>query len=244
MKYREKIYKSYGDTFGKINAVEVEKVRLKNEKLKSRHLRNWLQDNKNSTILDVGCGTGEDIAFYLSKGYKNVSGVDLSVSQLNYAKSLGAEIKEGEILDTLNNTPKNSFDLISAYDVIEHLTKDEVLDFLSLTYKSLSHEGALILRTPNASSLFASNLRYGDFTHELSFSPECLEMLMKSAGYKNIELREIDPVPFGYSFFSSFRYILWQIVRLIIKFINLIETGNTGTNIYSRVFIVVGKKVD
>ena len=200
MGYREKLYKDYGESFGMINATISAGDRIKRNKLKKWYLRNWMPSCKGSKILDLGCGQGEDLAFYLSQGYKNVLGVDISQSQLIHAEKLGVEVKAADILDTLRDG-SDSFDVISANDVIEHFSKDDVLEFLTLSFDSLNPDGVLILRTPNAASMFASNLRYGDFTHELSFTPECLSLLMKTAGFNDIEIREADPCPLGYSFF-------------------------------------------
>jgi cyclopropane fatty-acyl-phospholipid synthase-like methyltransferase len=180
--------------------------------------------------------------FTLAKDIKKVLGVDISQSQLIHADKLGVEVKEADILDTLRDG-SDSFDVISAYDVIEHFPKDDVLEFLILSFDSLNHEGTLILRTPNAASMFASNLRYGDFTHELSFTPECLTLLMKTSGFKDIEIREADPCPLGYSFFSTLRFLLWRLIRLLIKTINIVETGSVGDGVYSRVFLVKGRKI-
>lgn len=243
MNYSKYIYQSYGENFGTINSIASPADRVKKNKTQVWHTRNWLPDDKGSAIIDLGCGTGEDLAFYISQGYSNVLGVDISPSQLHHAEKLDVKTKEADMLDFLKGND-DSFDVISAYDVIEHLTKDDVLDFLYLTLDSLNDGGTLILRTPNAASLFASNLRYGDFTHELSFTPECLVLLMKAAGFKEIETREASPIPLGYSIFSTIRFLLWRLVRLCIKSINLIETGSTGDDVYSRVFLVKGRKND
>lgn len=241
MSYRKR-YESYGENFGTINSVDSAAERKKKNKTKVWLTRNWLPTDQDAVIVDLGCGTGEDLAFYISQGYSNVVGVDISPTQLNYAAKLNVKTEEADIFDSLKDRD-NKFDMISAYDVIEHLTKDEVLDFLSLTFKSLNNEGTLILRTPNAASLFASNLRYGDFTHELSFTPECLVLLMKAAGFTGIEIREVDPAPLGYSLISTIRFLLWKLIRLFVKSINLIETGSNGGGVYSRVFLVKGRKI-
>jgi SAM-dependent methyltransferase len=44
--------------------------------------------NKNSKILDVGCGTGKSILPLIEKGYKNIVGIDISDSMLNVARKL------------------------------------------------------------------------------------------------------------------------------------------------------------
>jgi cyclopropane fatty-acyl-phospholipid synthase-like methyltransferase len=134
MNYRKKIYESYGENFGTINSVDSAAERKKKNKTKAWLTRNWLPTDQDAVIVDLGCGTGEDLAFYISQGYSNIVGVDISPTQLNYAAKLNVKTEEADIFDILKD--RDTFDMISAYDVIEHLTKDEVLDFLSLTFKS------------------------------------------------------------------------------------------------------------
>jgi len=43
--------------------------------------------NKSFSILDVGCGTGRHLKELRNRGYKNLTGLDLSLEQLNAAKS-------------------------------------------------------------------------------------------------------------------------------------------------------------
>ena len=239
--YRNKIYKHYGKIFGTGSKGLEPKARAKINAIKRWHLRDWLPFDKNAKIVDLGCGTGDDLLFYEAEGYSNVYGVDVSSSQVAITKNHPVTVLEGDMFEVLKKS-EDKFDCVSAFDVIEHLTKDEVIEFLETVFSSLNDGGDLILRTPNASSLFASELRYGDFTHELSFTPHVLAGLLKMVGYNNIVIRECDPPARGYSFFSFIRFCLWKMVRLIIKTINIIETGSSSGT-YSRVFLIKGTKI-
>ena len=56
------------------------------------------------------------------------------------------------------------FDLVTGLDIVEHFTKDEVLDFLDACREALRPGGRLVLQTPNGESPFGGAVRYGDFT--------------------------------------------------------------------------------
>lgn len=129
-------------------------------------------------------------------------------------------------------------------DISESQVRDEVLEFLNLCKTRLNSSGSLILQTPNASSPFFGDVRYGDFTHELAFTPRLLSQLVSRAGFGDIECRETGPVPVGYSIKSSIRYVVWQVIRMIICLREMTETGGCGLRIYTRVFLLVAKATD
>jgi 2-polyprenyl-3-methyl-5-hydroxy-6-metoxy-1,4-benzoquinol methylase len=203
-------------------------------------LRGWLPANKNDTILDVGCGSGKLLQFLLAKGFINLHGVDISPEQTALARQVCKNITEANLLNFLETT-NNKYDLITALDVIEHLDKEEILRFLNSCYTALKGSGRLIVQTPNADSLWGMSIKYGDFTHEIAFSPHSLKRLMLLVGFGAIIYRETGPVIHGP--FSLFRYLLWKVIRSCLIMWNLAETGNKGSGIYTRVFLITGKKV-
>jgi 2-polyprenyl-3-methyl-5-hydroxy-6-metoxy-1,4-benzoquinol methylase len=94
---------------------------------------------------------------------------------------------------------QDTFDLITGFDVIEHLHKPEVLRFLDAAFRALRPGGRLVLQTPNADSPWGTMHRYNDFTHEVCFNPNALSRLLKLAGFDQVEAREAGPVSFGHS---------------------------------------------
>src|SRR5207253_5187599 len=83
-----------------------------------------------SSMLDIGCGPGRLVWFLQNEGYRDVRGIDISVEQVQVARSLGiANVICGEARDYLLEHT-GEFDLILAFDVLEHLTKAEVVQML------------------------------------------------------------------------------------------------------------------
>ena len=81
---------------------------------------------KGKTILDAGCGTGEETLFLASLGPDRIIGVDTSEGSLDYAKksatALGVdnvEFRFGSVLDT-ELFPDASFDYLSSLGCIHH----------------------------------------------------------------------------------------------------------------------------
>lgn len=102
--------------------------------------------NRNSRILDAGCGTGGTMKFLKSYGFNNVTGIDASEDALKYCKERGLKnIKKGSI----NKLPfKNeTFDAIICLDVLYHknVIPNTALKEFSRVLKS---KGILYLQEP------------------------------------------------------------------------------------------------
>lgn len=174
-----------------------------------------------------------------SLGYTNIAGVDVSAEQVAIARQVMPRVVLGDVFDFLEQQPE-SFDFISALDLIEHLGKEEVFRFLDGCHAALRPKGRLVLQTPNADSCFVGSVRYGDFTHETCFSPHALGWLLELCHFHKIEARECGPAPTGP--ITAVRWLLWPALRAGLQLWNVVETGSRGSGVYTRVFVLSGVK--
>lgn len=237
--YRRRIYDRYASSFRGVgrefNAVAAKRW----GKSYDYYFRSWLPQRKDAAILDLACGSGQLLYFFKQRGYTNLAGVDVSSEQVELSRQVIPDVVEGDVLDFLE-ARSNSFDLIAGLDIIEHLHKEEVLRFLEGCYAALKPGGRIILQTPNAASPWAPSVRYGDFTHEVCFTPNLLMKLLSMSGFGELAAREACPPPWGYSFASSIRYLIWQCIRGSLMLYSIVETGGTGNGVFTRVFMVSG----
>lgn len=239
--YRNRIYEKYASVVQGTGALFDTRDAARRGPAYQYYLREWLPGSKDAAILDAACGGGGVLHFLKACGYRNLSGVDISREQVKLARQVVPKVFEGNLLSFLEEHV-GIYDLITGLDIVEHMKKDEALRFLDFCYAALKPSGRLILQTPNAESPMAGAVRYGDFTHEICFTAHSLSNLMQLSGFKEIETREQLPVPYGYSFFSTMRFALWRCLRLLVKGWNIIETGQPGSGIYTRVFLISGVK--
>src|SRR5262249_48715113 len=150
------------------------------------------------------------------------------------ARRHAPDVECGDVLEFLRKRP-GQFDLLTGIDIVEHFTKDEVLDFLDACHAALRPGGRLVLQTPNGESPFAGAVRYGDFTHETCFTPTLLRQLLELAGFAQVECRETGPIPPGAA--SLVRVVLWRAIRALLRIWNLAETGGAGSGVLTRVFL-------
>ncbi len=112
---------------------------------------------KGDRVLDVGCGRGE-IVFQTANLGGVCTGIDFSKDAIEIAQSIRNEHSE-EIKNRTNficcnaermSFPDNTFDKIFLLDVVEHVSKDELLNILAEIRRILKKDGRLIIHsTPN-----------------------------------------------------------------------------------------------
>ena len=135
------------------------------------------------SILDIGCATGALPAFLRGQGWR-VTGVEISPSADYAVKERALDVRKIPLEE--NNFPGESFNVILASHLIEHLNNP--MAFLSETRRVLKNNGYIFISTPNISGfqakLFGSRWRSAIFDHLYLFSKSTLSMMIKNAGFK------------------------------------------------------------
>lgn len=237
--YRRRIYKNYASRFQDADSVFDAVAAERWGRAYDYYLRDWLPGQKDAEILDAACGSGKLLRYFKVRGYTNLTGVDISPEQVRLATQVMDNVIEKNVLDFLEQKDE-IYNLIIGLDIIEHLLKDEIIRLLDSCYRALRTGGRLVLQTCNADSPMAGSDRYGDFTHETGLTPNSLSRLLSLADFQQVESREAGPVVHGVA--SAIRYMVWRVIRLAIKFWNLAETGDSGSGVFTRVFLMSGIK--
>ena len=140
------------------------------------------------SYLDVGCSTGFVVEAANNFGW-NAEGIDLNPSAINFGQKRGLNLDNISFFDDKLST--KSFDVISMFDVLEHVINP--LNYLSRAYELLSEGGLLFLYVPNYDC--ASRLLMGfdaHFiwpTHHLTyFTPVTLKTFCESQSFKTLLL--------------------------------------------------------
>lgn len=185
----------------------------------------WLRDiPKDAHILEIGCGAGYMLGYLQKKGYRNVIGIDLAPEYVKIAQARGYN---AILADALEYLPQhaNHYDVIIALDVLEHFTLDDGYKLCLEIYQALGTQGRLLIQTANGAGLFPNYVMYGDLTHRHIYSNSSLKQLLTLVNFHNVEFRETGPAPLIH--FPL--YVAWQVIRLLMMGIKLIETGRLQT---------------
>jgi len=205
----------------------------------NKQFGHFLPKDKKAKLIDIGCGSGSVTWWLQNIGFDNAVGIDISAEQVNIAIKLGVENVFQANIKSFFLDKSNSYDVIFARDIIEHFSKDDLIDVLSLCYRSLKINGIIIIQVPNAESPFFGRIRYGDITHEMAFTTSSLSQLLRVVGFSGI--RFFPKSPLIDSAESFVRVILWKIVEVIYKSLIFIEVGRVKM-VVTQDIIAVGKK--
>jgi SAM-dependent methyltransferase len=194
-------------------------------------LRGWLPE-KTAPLLEVGCGQGQLLAALRAAGYHDTLGVDATSEQID-----GAVPGAGPIIcvdaQTFLEHEGRVFDTVIAIDFLEHLSKEEAIDFLRLVHTTTSRQ--LILQVPNVAAPRGMYHQSGDLTHQTMFSPSSLRQLLLACNFSEPEFREVVPFPRGVK--GRVRSVLWRGLRMVYQVADAIELGGVSC-LYSRNMLV------
>jgi cyclopropane fatty-acyl-phospholipid synthase-like methyltransferase len=151
----------------------------------------WLKDElpkeKNSRILDIGCGFGQMLLRLREEGYGNISGIDIGSESVEFCQSQGLDVEKINSIEEFSKTHADRYDLILMSHVLEHIPKEQTISTLSAIQSMLRKGGSYIVMVPNAQSATGVYWMYEDFTHHLLFTAGSLRYALLSAGFERIE---------------------------------------------------------
>jgi nucleoside-diphosphate-sugar epimerase/2-polyprenyl-3-methyl-5-hydroxy-6-metoxy-1,4-benzoquinol methylase len=149
---------------------------------------NHFPADKNSRILDVSCGPGYMVNLLNQNGYINVTGIDAMPDKVFWAKSKKLNCEAARAFDFLHDNTE-PYDVVFCEQEINHLTKNEILDFLQLCRQNLKAGGKLIIHSLNgANPIVGSENLALNFDHYNTFTEKSLEQVLEHVGFRNIRI--------------------------------------------------------
>jgi len=151
---------------------------------------------KKGNLLDIGCGNG----WFLESAMKKfkVSGVEENLQLCQFVE----ERLKIKVYNNFKNLKKNSFDIITLFDVIEHV-KNPII-FLKKINNLLKKNGIILIFTPNSDSL---GFHYLEEKNNLIIPPYHLTYFnLKSFNHLPKNFKVIYKKTFGMDFFDIFAY--------------------------------------
>ena len=99
---------------------------------------------REAAILDLGCSGGPLLDDLARAGYTNLAGLDISADAVALARSRGLQVRQADA--SAPDLPSESFDLLVASDLLEHLADDRAA--LARWCTLLKSSGQLVVLVP------------------------------------------------------------------------------------------------
>lgn len=141
--------------------------------------RAGLQSGKR--VLEIGFGGGAFLDHCKAEGC-DTWGTEIILELVNRVQENGHQVFHTSQIDTLP-LQEESVDLVFAFHVFEHLTKDELVKMLKAIHRVLKRDGRLVASFPNGASPMAGAYQYGDMTHKIFLTAERMKQLGLESGF-------------------------------------------------------------
>ena len=231
--YRKRVYEKYVSAF-KGDLSEKANYAFSDAKLLPI-LRLWLSSiDRSVPCVDLGCGHGNVLHALQMLGFTNLQGVDASAEQIACASKMFPTAELGEIRPFLRGAPDAYYGVITLFDVIEHLSKNEILNMMDLVKRKLRRGGIFIAHCPNGDNPMALGVFASDFTHMTMLNPVSAEAICRIVGM--VRFAAVEHLGTSSGIAGRLRSALWQGIRIGFMVRNIVETGSPGSGIFTRNF--------
>ncbi len=227
MEYKEDYWQQSLDPDGKKRNMLLER---------SPKLKNWygripsfINRQSSGRLLDVGCGPGFLLSAISNKHEKY--GLEISDVCVEYIKDNYQEINICKDLLDKNTFPREYFDIVVLYHVIEHLV--DPLEFMQMIKTIMKKNGIVIIGLPNVSSFcakrFKGNFRLLGKEHLTMFSEKTVQLLLNKIGYRVIKKET--------PFFTTDYFTIKNLIRLFDK-------GKISPPFYGNIMTTYARKME
>jgi SAM-dependent methyltransferase len=178
---------------------------ISRNKVIRRLVEKYVSEEKNSKkkYLEIGCGTGFVLMGLSELKYLELTGAEIYLQGLKYARKRLPEIEFIQ-LDATNLPFKSQFHAIGAFDVLEHIEFDELV--IKNVYNALQTNGLFFISVPQYMWMWSST---DDFAfHKRRYTRRELKEKLITNGFK-------------IQFISSFLFTLFPFMalsRFVMKF--------------------------
>jgi 2-polyprenyl-3-methyl-5-hydroxy-6-metoxy-1,4-benzoquinol methylase len=145
-------------------------------------------------VVDLGFGRGEFMDLLTELGVE-VRGVEPDPQLVASARGRGLDVESGLAVEYLRSVEPASLGGIVMIQVIEHLSPQQVIDFVALAAEKVRPGGKVVLETINPASLFTyAHAFWVDPDHVRPVHPNYLEFLFREAEFARLSIEYRSPV--------------------------------------------------
>jgi SAM-dependent methyltransferase len=196
--------------------------------------------DRQARILVIGCGPGYLVNLLRNEGYTNVLGIDSFPDKVAHARRHDLNCQVARAFGFLATSPE-PWDVIVAEQEINHLTKDEIVQFLDLCRDRLRDGGTLVIHAINgAHPIVGSESRWGNFDHYNAWTGYSLNQVMERGKFEDVEVFPLNLYVF-YRNPLNYLALLWDTAFRLFFLVCFRMVGKSNT-LFSKKIGAVGRK--
>lgn len=164
-------------------------------------------------VLELGFGNGAFAAWASGRGME-YSGTEVNSVLVDRGRAHGYDVHLEDAAFAGRFSP-DSFDVVVAFDVLEHLSPEALAGCLQQVRRCLRPGGLLLARVPSGDSPFSRAIQHGDLTHLTTLGSSAVEQLAGANGFEVLQLREPAYPLRGGGVLSAVRRATVRVVRAV-----------------------------
>lgn len=181
-----------------------------------------LPTDRQAAILVISCGPGYLVKLLTDLGYGRVIGIDSDGAKVALATKRGLDCRAAEAFPFLQGKVEE-FDAIVGEQELNHLTKEEMLEFLGLCRRALKRGGTLVVYGLNgANPLTAPDSLAHNIDHFHTFTEYSLGQALEIAGFEDIHAFPLqlyvfwkNPLNYVGLFVTSFLHLMFRAIFIM-----------------------------
>lgn len=153
----------------------------------TRGLSHYVPFFDQGPVLELAPGRGEFLRLLTDAGI-TAHGVDLDPGMVATAREADLDVRLGDALDVLRETPPDSLGGVFSAHFVEHLTPDVLREVIAAAVRALRPGGTFVAATPNAGCQSVMGYDFWrDPTHVRFYEVNLLAFLCADAGLEVVE---------------------------------------------------------
>ncbi|MBO0728171.1 MAG: class I SAM-dependent methyltransferase [Acidimicrobiaceae bacterium] len=168
-----------------------DRLRPRQETVRSRSLCLDYFRRSPGRVLDLGCGGGDFLALLREAGV-DAYGVDANPDMVDRCQEKGLSVSQEDPIAHLGRLVSGTLGGVCAAGIVEHLEPAAVVRLFQLAAEVLTDGGILVIETLNPERVATfTNAAYAGLMPARPIHPTVLTCLAEGAGFRNIEVRDL-----------------------------------------------------
>ena len=166
-------------------------------------------------VLELGFGNGQFLGWCKQRDF-DYSGVEIDPTMRVRARDAGIDTFDS-VFDPAVEISLESFDLVAAFDVIEHIEQAELVAVFAQIRRLLKTGGFFIARFPNGDSPFGRVNQHGDMTHVTTLGRGKIFHMAAMTGFSVVSVADPKRPWSGVGFTNGVRRLLGGIAKKVLE---------------------------